>query len=112
MYINFKDKKEPNINKNYDKYLISNLTRDLDKIIKNTSLMGIVLKQTSWNIFTISIAILIGAINTLYFYPEFSRRLLWSCCFPISNIKLIAAINVFWSSAYNNKVFSSFKEKK
>ena len=36
LYINFKDKKEPNINKNYDKYLISNLTKDLDKIIKNT----------------------------------------------------------------------------
>ena len=35
LYINFKDK-EPNINKNYDKYLISNLTKDLDKIIKNT----------------------------------------------------------------------------
>ena len=36
LYINFKNNKEPNINKNYDKYLISNLTTELDKIIKNT----------------------------------------------------------------------------
>ena len=35
--------------------------------------MGIVVKQTSKNIITISIALLIGAINTLYFYPEFLR---------------------------------------
>ena len=35
--------------------------------------MGIVFKQTSWNILTISIAILIGGVNTLYFYPEFLK---------------------------------------
>ena len=35
--------------------------------------MGIVVKQTSKNIITISIALLIGGINTLYFYPEFLR---------------------------------------
>ena len=33
--------------------------------------MGIVIKQTSKNIFTISIALIIGGVNTLYFYPEF-----------------------------------------
>ena len=36
--------------------------------------MGIVFKQTSWNIVTITVAILIGGINTLYFYPEFLRE--------------------------------------
>jgi len=35
--------------------------------------VGIVFKQTSWNIVTISIAILIGGVNTLYFYPEFLK---------------------------------------
>jgi len=35
--------------------------------------MGIVIKQTSKNIFTISVALVIGAINTLYFYPEFLK---------------------------------------
>ena len=36
--------------------------------------MGIVFKQTSWNIVTITVAILIGGVNTLYFYPEFLRE--------------------------------------
>ena len=33
--------------------------------------MGVVLKQTSANIITISLALIIGGFNTLYFYPEF-----------------------------------------
>ena len=37
--------------------------------------MGIVIKQTSRNILTISIALVIGAVNTLYFYPEFLLNL-------------------------------------
>ena len=74
--------------------------------------MGIVLKQTSWNIFTISIAILIGAINTLYFYPEFLRRLLWSCCFLLATSNLLQPLMSFGAQHTIIKFFSSFKEKK
>ena len=33
--------------------------------------MDIVVNQTSKNILTISFALILGGINTLYFYPEF-----------------------------------------
>jgi hypothetical protein len=62
--------------------------------------MGIVVKQTSKNIITISIALLIGGINTLYFYPEFLRDKYYGLV--ISNIKSFTTLDVSWCSTHNN----------
>ena len=75
--------------------------------------MGIVFKQTSWNILTISIAILIGGINTLYFYPEFLKdELLWISSFFVSYIKLLQPLMSFGAQHTIIKFFSSFNDKK
>ena len=75
--------------------------------------MGIVLKQTSWNIFTISIAILIGAINTLYFYPEFLREDYYGLVvFLLATSNLLQPLMSFGAQHTIIKFFSSFKEKK
>jgi len=74
--------------------------------------MGIVVKQTSWNIVTITIAILIGAINTLYFYPEFLREEYYGLVvFLLATSNLLQPIMSFGAQHTIIKFFSSFKNK-
>lgn len=74
--------------------------------------MGIVLKQTSWNIVTISIAILIGAINTLYFYPEFLKDEYYGLVvFLLATSNLLQPIMSLGAQHTIIKFYSSFKNK-
>lgn len=72
--------------------------------------MGIVFKQTSWNIVTITIAILIGGINTLYFYPEFLREKYYGLVvFLLATSNLLQPLMSFGAQHTIIKFFSSFK---
>ncbi|MBL6649765.1 MAG: polysaccharide biosynthesis protein [Flavobacteriaceae bacterium] len=74
--------------------------------------MGIVLKQTSWNVFTIIIAVLIGAINTVYFYPEFLKEDYYGLVvFLLATSNLLQPLMSFGAQHTIIKFFSSFKEK-
>ena len=66
--------------------------------------MGIVVNQTSKNILTISFALIIGGINTLYFYPEFLQAEYYGLVVFTGNIKFTTANYVPWNSTYHNKV--------
>ena len=75
--------------------------------------MGIVFKQTSWNIVTITIAILIGGINTLYFYPEFLREQYYGLVvFLLATSNLLQPLMSFGVQHTIIKFFSSFKNVK
>ena len=75
--------------------------------------MGIVFKQTSWNIVTITIAILIGGINTLYFYPEFLREQYYGLVvFLLATSNLLQPLMSFGAQHTIIKFFSSFKNSK
>ena len=75
--------------------------------------MGIVFKQTSWNIVTITVAILIGGINTLYFYPEFLREQYYGLVvFLLATSNLLQPIMSFGVQHTIIKFFSSFKNIK
>ena len=75
--------------------------------------MGIVFKQTSWNIVTITIAILIGGINTLYFYPEFLREQYYGLVvFLLATSNLLQPLMSFGAQHTIIKFFSSFKNIK
>lgn len=75
--------------------------------------MGIVFKQTSWNIVTISIAILIGGVNTLYFYPEFLKDDYYGLVvFLLATSNLLQPLMSFGAQHTIIKFFSSFTEKK
>ena len=75
--------------------------------------MGIVFKQTSWNILTISIAILIGGINTLYFYPEFLKDDYYGLVvFLLATSNLLQPLMSFGAQHTIIKFFSSFNDKK
>ena len=75
--------------------------------------MGIVFKQTSWNILTISIAILIGGINTLYFYPEFLKDNYYGLVvFLLATSNLLQPLMSFGAQHTIIKFFSSFNDKK
>jgi O-antigen/teichoic acid export membrane protein len=75
--------------------------------------MGIVFKQTSWNIVTITVAILIGGINTLYFYPEFLREQYYGLVvFLLATSNLLQPIMSFGAQHTIIKFFSSFKNIK
>ena len=75
--------------------------------------MGIVFKQTSWNIVTITIAILIGGINTLYFYPEFLREKYYGLVvFLLATSNLLQPLMSFGAQHTIIKFFSSFKNIK
>lgn len=75
--------------------------------------MGIVFKQTSWNIVTISVAILIGGINTLYFYPEFLREQYYGLVvFLLATSNLLQPLMSFGAQHTIIKFFSSFKNIK
>ena len=75
--------------------------------------MGIVFKQTSWNILTISIAILIGGVNTLYFYPEFLKDNYYGLVvFLLATSNLLQPLMSFGAQHTIIKFFSSFNDKK
>ncbi|MDA7717081.1 oligosaccharide flippase family protein [Flavobacteriaceae bacterium] len=75
--------------------------------------MGIVFKQTSWNIVTISIAILIGGVNTLYFYPEFLKDNYYGLVvFLLATSNLLQPLMSFGAQHTIIKFFSSFNDKK
>ena len=75
--------------------------------------MGIVFKQTSWNIVTITVAILIGGINTLYFYPEFLREQYYGLVvFLLATSNLLQPLMSFGAQHTIIKFFSSFKNSK
>ena len=74
--------------------------------------MGIVVKQTSKNIITISIALLIGAINTLYFYPEFLRDKYYGLVvFLLATSNLLQPLMSLGAQHTIIKFYSSFKDK-
>ncbi|MAV04767.1 MAG: sugar isomerase [Flavobacteriaceae bacterium] len=75
--------------------------------------MGIVIKQTSRNIFTISIALIIGAINTLYFYPEFLKDEYYGLVvFLLATSNLLQPLMSLGAQHTIIKFYSSFKDKK
>ena len=75
--------------------------------------MGIVFKQTSWNIVTITVAILIGGVNTLYFYPEFLREQYYGLVvFLLATSNLLQPLMSFGAQHTIIKFFSSFKNIK
>lgn len=75
--------------------------------------MGIVIKQTSRNIFTISIALLIGAVNTLYFYPEFLKDKYYGLVvFLLATSNLLQPLMSLGAQHTIIKFYSSFKDKK
>ena len=75
--------------------------------------MGIVFKQTSWNIVTISIAILIGGVNTLYFYPEFLKDNYYGLVvFLLATSNLLQPLMSFGAQHTIIKFFSSFNDEK
>ena len=75
--------------------------------------MGIVFKQTSWNIVTITVAIFIGGINTLYFYPEFLREQYYGLVvFLLATSNLLQPLMSFGAQHTIIKFFSSFKNIK
>ena len=75
--------------------------------------MGIVFKQTSWNIVTITVAILIGGINTLYFYPEFLKEQYYGLVvFLLATSNLLQPLMSFGAQHTIIKFFSSFKNVK
>jgi len=75
--------------------------------------VGIVFKQTSWNIVTISIAILIGGVNTLYFYPEFLKDEYYGLVvFLLATSNLLQPLMSFGAQHTIIKFFSSFNDKK
>ena len=75
--------------------------------------MGIVIKQTSRNIFTISIALIIGAINILYFYPEFLKDEYYGLVvFLLATSNLLQPLMSLGAQHTIIKFYSSFKDKK
>jgi len=75
--------------------------------------VGIVFKQTSWNIVTISIAILIGGVNTLYFYPEFLKDDYYGLVvFLLATSNLLQPLMSFGAQHTIIKFFSSFNDEK
>jgi O-antigen/teichoic acid export membrane protein len=75
--------------------------------------MGIVFKQTSWNIVTITVAILIGGVNTLYFYPEFLKEQYYGLVvFLLATSNLLQPLMSFGAQHTIIKFFSSFKNSK
>ena len=74
--------------------------------------MGIVIKQTSKNIFTISIALIIGGVNTLYFYPEFLKDEYYGLVvFLLATSNLLQPLMSLGAQHTIIKFYSSFKDK-
>tara|TARA_B100000795_G_C22791586_1_gene437227 strand:- start:856 stop:2313 length:1458 start_codon:yes stop_codon:yes gene_type:complete len=74
--------------------------------------MGIVIKQTSKNIFTISVALIIGGVNTLYFYPEFLKDEYYGLVvFLLATSNLLQPLMSLGAQHTIIKFYSSFKDK-
>ena len=74
--------------------------------------MGVVLKQTSANIITISLALIIGGFNTLYFYPEFLKEEYYGLVvFLLATSNLLQPIMSLGAQHTIIKFYSSFKIK-
>ena len=72
--------------------------------------MGIVFNQSYKNIIIISIAILIGAINTLYFYPVFLKEEYYGLVvFLLATSNLLMPLVSFGSQHTIIKYYSSYK---
>ena len=75
--------------------------------------MGIVLKQTSKNVFIISIALVVGGINTLYFYPEFLKDKYYGLVvFLLATSNLLQPLMSLGAQHTIIKFYSSFNDKK
>ena len=74
--------------------------------------MGIVFNQSYKNIIKISIAILIGAINTLYFYPVFLKEEYYGLVvFLLATSNLLMPLVAFGSQHTIIKYYSSYSNK-
>ena len=74
--------------------------------------MGIVFNQSYKNIIIISIAILIGAINTLYFYPVFLKEEYYGLVvFLLATSNLLMPLVAFGSQHTIIKFYSSYSNK-
>ena len=74
--------------------------------------MGIVFNQSYKNIIIISIAILIGAINTLYFYPVFLQEEYYGLVvFLLATSNLLMPLVSFGSQHTIIKFYSSYTNK-
>tara|TARA_B110000503_G_scaffold85719_1_gene130527 strand:- start:82137 stop:83606 length:1470 start_codon:yes stop_codon:yes gene_type:complete len=74
--------------------------------------MGVVIRQTSKNIFTISIALLIGGLNTLYFYPEFLKDQYYGLVvFLLATSNLLQPLMSLGAQHTIIKFYSSYKDK-
>ena len=75
--------------------------------------MGIVVNQTSKNILTISFALILGGINTLYFYPEFLQAEYYGLVvFLLATSNLLQPIMSLGTQHTIIKFYSSFNQKK
>ena len=75
--------------------------------------MGIVVNQTSKNILTISIALILGGINTLYFYPEFLKAEYYGLVvFLLATSNLLQPVMSLGTQHTIIKFYSSFNKKK
>ena len=75
--------------------------------------MGIVVNQTSKNILTISIALILGGINTLYFYPEFLKAEYYGLVvFLLATSNLLQPVMSLGTQHTIIKFYSSFNQKK
>ena len=75
--------------------------------------MGIVFNQSYKNIIIISLAMLIGGINTLYFYPVFLKDEYYGLVvFLLATSNLLMPLVAFGSQHTIIKYFSSFKNKR
>ena len=75
--------------------------------------MGIVVSQSYKNIIIISIALVIGGVNTLYFYPVFLKAEYYGLVvFLLATSNLLQPLISFGSQHTIIKYFSSFNTKK
>ena len=75
--------------------------------------MGIVFNQSYKNIIIIAFALLIGGVNTLYFYPVFLKEQYYGLVvFLLATSNLLQPLISFGSQHTIIKYFSSFNTKK
>ena len=105
IYKCFSDYKDGKVNnqKTNNKFLSSNIAIKIDEII--SIIMGIVFNQSYKNIIIIAFALLIGGINTLYFYPVFLKEQYYGLVVFISYLKPSSTFDFFWKSTHHYKIF-------
>jgi hypothetical protein len=68
--------------------------------------MGIIAKQSLYNMISIGVAFLIGALNMLFLYPTYPGKEFQGLVVALlANSNLIQPVSLLWSSAYLNQVF-------